>query len=740
MTGDTNDMASVLLVVSVIVTLAIAVLYYRNQSNNRAALLKNSEELLNNLEEGVYRSSMDGKQLSANPALVKLNGYQTEQQLLDAVGDIAVEWYVDPKRREEFSKQLRENGKITDFVSEIYRHNTRERIWISENARLVYNSRTGKPSHYEGTVRNITDVVAREEADHLLSNLTEKLPTGLFQLVRHADRTFSCPYVSAKFRELCGVPEDEEFQAQAFVDQIYQDDVEGYHESLRFSRSKMVDWDHEFRIQNANGEVEWYKIQATPEAGEDGSIVWHGHLDNVTERKNVEAQVNQLAYFDPLTGLSNRTHFLDELRQFLAAEQQSPSFAAMCFIDLDNFKLLNDSHGHGFGDKLLQSVAARLRTHIQPGDLLGRFGGDEFVLILKQLGSDEEQAQGKAGQITQKLLDEIERGFLIDGTECPMTMSLGVAMFARSPEVSISDLMKSADIAMYEAKRSGRNNMMFFDVDAQKSVADTYRLQRDIQIGLKENQFELELQPQIDRTGKIVCAETLSRWNHPKRGRIMPQQFISAAEQTGQIGHLNDWVLKQSVKLLSKWKDDPSLKNLKLSINISPVQMLDNGFVGDIEQLISDYEINPDRLMIELTEHVMARDPKCVSERMNQLRQLGICFSLDDFGTGYSSISQLRQFPFDELKIDGSFVADLTKKQETRSLVKAILNMADALGLKTVAEHVSTHEELDLLMELGCDLFQGYLFSRSLPIKDFEVFAKAQLPEDLVKEYRAMTA
>ena len=687
-------------VLSVFALVLALACYYRAKYKSAANTLKNSEQLINNLQEGVYRSSLDGKQLSANPALVAINGYETESELLKAVEDIATEWYVDPNRRAEFSRILFEKGHVTDFVSEIYRHKTRERIWISENANLICHPRTGKPLHYEGTVRDISDTIAKNKSEVLLKNLTDKLPTGLFQLVRSPDRKFTCPYVSKRFRELDNLGEDEEFHAEIFVRKIHSDDVNGYLKSLKNSRKFRTEWDHEFRMQTPRGTMEWCRIQASPEFKEDGTVIWYGQLTNINEHRIAQERVNRLAYYDSLTGLPNRTNFVTQLKNRLDSKFAKDSFSAVCFIDLDNFKFLNDSHGHNFGDRLLTGIAERLLENLNGSAILSRFGGDEFVLLLNDLGTEQTAANQNAEKVANRLLEAIRKGFVIDGKDCPTSISMGIAIFRVTNTIDVDELLKSADIAMYEAKKRGRDGFVLYDSTALKTVTENYGLQRDIQVAVKQNQFLLELQPQVDSAGRIRSAEVLARWNHPERGRIMPGQFIALAEQTGQIYHLNEWVLEQAAMLLSQWQEDPQLEEIRLSVNISPRQMLDSIFISRIEEMLTQYGIKPGRMVIELTEHVMARNPDLVENSMLRLKNAGIKFSLDDFGTGYSSISQLRQFPFDELKIDGSFVADIGNQEEVRTLVKAILNMAEALGLKTVAEHVTATDQLELLKSL----------------------------------------
>ncbi|MEL7429312.1 MAG: EAL domain-containing protein [Pseudomonadota bacterium] len=721
-----------LLVLSTVVAflaMTFCVLLFRERTIRAAQKAHNAEQLIENLAVGVYRSSIDGKQLSANAALVALNGYTSEAELLAGVGDIAREWYVDPSRRRDFKCLLERDGMVSDFVSEIYRHKTRERIWISETARLVKHHRTGKPLYYEGTVREVTSEVIQQRSDVLLKNLTEKLPHALFRIIRHSDGTHSCPFASARFLEMLGLPEGSELDPAVFVRRIHKSDIGDYIRAYERARTDMAQWKAEFRLYRTDGTFEWCKISANPEHAPDGELLWHGYLSIITDRKQTEDKIYKLAYFDPLTGLSNRSCFMQDAAKVLERADRNKSIAALGFIDLDNFKHLNDTHGHGFGDALLIAAAERLKEALPKKHLLSRFGGDEFVILLPSLGKDQRSAQQKVERISEKLLKEIQHGFIINGIDCPMTMSLGISMYDPEKGMPISDLLKSADVAMYEAKKSGRNNVVIHDIGMLKEVAERYKLQRDIQIAIRDGQMEIELQPQVSANGQVRYAETLVRWNHPVHGRIMPQDFIGLAEQTGQIGRLNDWVLKRSIEMLADWKKSPALKPISLSVNISPRQMIDPAFADSVLRLLEELDVPGEQLVLELTEHAMARNPDAVERHMRILQTKGIRFSLDDFGTGYSSISQLRQFPFDELKVDGSFVADVANDKDALNIVTAIINMARALGLQTVAEHVSTYEQFETLSGLGCDIFQGYLFSRPLKVADFETLISARAPE-----------
>lgn len=711
--------ASAFLSLALSAILVTWMLRYRRLFTGTMARGQRYKETIENLAEGFYRSSIEGKQLRANAALVRLNGYDNEEELLAAVNNIACEWYVDPNRREEFKQALERDGFVTNFVSEIYRHKTRERIWISENARIVYDTDTGEPAYYEGSVREITAEIEVGREREKLEKLSRNLPGGLFQFVLNSDGSYNVAYASDGFGRLLGLSGHYgQITPQKYTPNIHKDDRAQYLTRLQSSAVKLTHWNCEFRYFPEPGKMIWLNVSATPERQKCGAIVWHGHLSDITERKQAERRIEKMAYVDALTQLPNRRMFTDRLGRAIGDSRRESQHGAVLFIDLDNFKALNDTHGHDVGDELLRQVAARLSDSVRAADLVSRFGGDEFVILLERLGDDHEDALARASGAANKILREFVAPFDLSGVLHSTTPSIGVAVFDDSAEPA-DDILKSADLAMYEAKKSGRNGYVLFDPAGLKRVSESFELQRELSSAIAQGQLQLYYQPQIDAGRRIVGAEALVRWDHPRLGLLTPGAFVPMAEKTGLIALINEWVLDQAIQTLERWRDDPHLNRQRLSVNLSVQQFRSPNFATDFCTRIAESGVDGGLLTLELTEHVMAYNPKQVAGRMAELKDAGIQMSLDDFGTGYSSLSQLNQFPFDEVKIDGAFISRLDERTANRTLVEAILGLAGAFGLRTVAEHVSSEAQLAFLRQRGCNLFQGYFFYEPLEEAQF---------------------
>ena len=718
--------ASAYLSVALCAFLITWMLRYRRLFKGTMARDQRYRETIENLAEGFYRSSIDGKQLRANAALVRLNGYDSEAELLTCVNDIAKEWYVDSNRRDEFKHLLERDGFVTDFVSEIYRHKTRERIWISENARIVFDSATGEPAYYEGSVREITAEIQVGREREKLEKLSRNLPGGLFQFVFNPDGSYHVAYASEGFARLLGLTGHyDEITPQRYMPNIHKEDRALYLSRLQESAVKLSHWSCEFRYFPKPNRMIWLNVSATPERLEDGGIVWHGHLSDITQRKQSERRIEKMAYVDALTQLPNRRMFTDRLGRAIGDSRRTREHGAVLFIDLDNFKALNDTHGHDVGDELLRQVASRLSDSVRAADLVSRFGGDEFVILLERLGNDNEEALARAAGAANKILREFVEPFDLSGVFHRTTPSIGVAVFDDQAEPA-DDILKSADLAMYEAKKSGRNGYVLFDPAGLRRVSESFELQRELSAAITQGQLQLYFQPQIDANRRIVGAEALVRWDHPRLGLLTPNAFVPMAEKTGLIALINQWVLDQAVETLKRWRDDPHLRDQRLSVNLSVQQFRSPSFATSFCQRVSEAGIDGALLTLELTEHVMAYNPKQVAERMAELKEAGIKMSLDDFGTGYSSLSQLNQFPFDEVKIDGAFISRLDESPANRTLVEAILGLAGAFGLGTVAEHVASDAQLDFLNKRGCTLFQGYYFHHPLEEAEFRQRVAAQ--------------
>ena len=446
---------------------------------------------------------------------------------------------------------------------------------------------------------------------------------------------------------------------------------------------------------------------------------------DISGRKAAEEQARYLAYYDALTGLPNRRLLTDRLQQVLADGTRSRQGAAVLFLDLDHFKTLNDSQGHEVGDLVLMEVARRLHTGVRAQDTVARLGGDEFVLLLHKLSTDAAEAAAQVRLLGDKLLGLLRQPYRVAGQQHHLSASIGATM-ADPRHSSIDGLLKQADLAMYRAKEEGRDTLCFFDPVMQAAVNRRAQLQAEMHHGLRHGEFLLHLQPQVDERGRITAAEVLVRWQHPRRGLVLPGEFIALAEESGLILTLGRWVLEQALALQARWSTDPLLAPLQLSVNVSARQFRQEGFVDDVRALLAASGAAPERMTLELTESLLLQDMDAVSAQMRSLRALGLRLALDDFGTGYSSLAYLKRLPLDALKIDQSFVAGVLTDPKDAAVVHTIITLARLLELQPIAEGVETPEQHDFLLAHGCRHFQGYLFCRPAPVADIEQRVRAQ--------------
>lgn len=445
-------------------------------------------------------------------------------------------------------------------------------------------------------------------------------------------------------------------------------------------------------------------------------------LDNFAweeERRRNEARINELAFYDQLTGLANRPLLTERIRLAVAAGMHNDRYNALMFIDLDNFKAINDTLGHDQGDTLLQQVGKRLLALVHAEDTVARFGGDEYVLLLQDISDNSDDAVKKVAQISRQVLHAIQAPVVINGVTCHCTASVGVALFG-GQGITPEELLKQADLAMYQAKDAGRNTVRFFDPQMQLAVLERIALERELEEAIGREQFVLHYQPLIAIDDNIIGAEALIRWQHPRRGLLAPAEFIPVAEENGMITRIGMWVLREACNQLVRWAEIPALSGLTVSINVSARQFRESGFVREVTAVVQQSGIDPDRLKLELTESQLAVSMQEIISSMVELSNLGLRFSLDDFGTGYSSMAYLKLLPLDQLKIDRSFIRDLLADPNDAAIASIIIALSQSLGLSAVAEGVETTEQKRALINMGCTLFQGYLFSVPLPVSDFE--------------------
>lgn len=434
-------------------------------------------------------------------------------------------------------------------------------------------------------------------------------------------------------------------------------------------------------------------------------------LTDLTERKAAEHEIKQLAFFDPLSGLPNRRLLMDRLKHAVTARTRNGREGALLFIDLDNFKTLNDTLGHDMGDLLLQQVADRLTTCVREGDTVARLGGDEFVVMLEGLSADSMEAAAQTRSIGEKILSTFSRVYLLSGHKQHVTASIGATLFDQNEE-SIEELLKRADLAMYQAKAAGRNTLRFFDPKMQTIVTARAALEEELRDSLRENRFILFYQGQVNSEGQLTGAEALVRWQHPKRGLMCPAEFIPLAEDTGLILPLGLWVLETACKQLATWANNKKTDHLNLAVNVSARQFRHPDFVDQVLHVLKDTGANPLRLKLELTESLLLDDVEDIIDKMTALKSHGVGFSLDDFGTGYSSLMYLKRLPLDQLKIDQSFVRDVLADTNDAVIAGIIVALARSLGLSVMAEGVESAEQRDILADHGCHDYQGYFFGR----------------------------
>ncbi|MFZ4287760.1 EAL domain-containing protein [Variovorax sp. HJSM1_2] len=452
---------------------------------------------------------------------------------------------------------------------------------------------------------------------------------------------------------------------------------------------------------------------------------------DINQRKLAEREIEKLAFFDALTSLPNRQLLMDRLRKALADCGRTRRGGALLFIDLDNFKTLNDSLGHDSGDQLLREVAQRLAGCVRASDTVARLGGDEFVVLLERLGVDAQEVSQQTKLLAEKILSSLSQPYQLHGNEHISTCSIGATRFS-SPDDVVGDLLKQADIAMYQAKAAGRNTLRFFDPGLQAAVMARASLESELRAALAQGDFQAYFQPQAGAGGVCTGVEALVRWRHAVRGMVSPAEFVPVAEETGLILELGRQVLEQACQLLARWATSVDLDGadqLTVAVNVSSRQFKHPEFVAQVVDTLRATGANPARLKLELTESMLVEDVEMVIAKMTQLKTLGVRFSLDDFGTGYSSLAYLKRLPLDQLKIDQSFVRDVLTDLNDEAIVRTIIRLGQSMNLAVIAEGVETGEQCHFLNSHGCQAYQGYFFSRPLPVEQLHTFmATARLP------------
>ena len=479
-------------------------------------------------------------------------------------------------------------------------------------------------------------------------------------------------------------------------------------------------WRGEFHNVRKDGSAYLELATIAPIKDAGGTVTHYVAVkEDITQRKQSEALLHRLAYFDALTGLPNRALLHDRIAQAIRSGVRRESFGMLMLVDIDRFRQLNDTLGHAAGDRLLCEVAARLRASVREEDTVARHGDDDFAVLVERIGETEADALSHAEYVARKLQRTLQQPYVLGGTEGDRhfaTLSFGISLFHDGVS-SLESLLKQAEVALYRAKQDGRDIVRFFNPEMQAVVDAHARLEARMHEALEANAFRLFFQPQVNRRGVVIGAEALLRWPLDGGAMVSPAEFIPLAEDTGHIVRLGSWVLRSACAQLARWQMNETTRHLKIAVNVSARQFHQPDFVASVKDTVRAAGVDPCRLELELTESAILSDMDETIRRMNELRALGIRFALDDFGTGYSSLSYLKRLPFDQLKIDQSFVRDMAEDEGSEAIVLAILSLSHALGLEVVAEGVERPEQRDFLRHHGCDCFQGYLFGKPLPME-----------------------
>lgn len=749
--------------------LALALERRQTELSLKQAELK-YRSMFENAVEGMFQSTPEGQYLTVNPMLARLYGYDSTQDLMQTLTDINQQLYVQPGRRQEFTDLIQAGGAVLGFESEVYRKDGAV-IWIAESARAIYDDRN-RLIGYEGTVEDITDRKRGEAAilrrDRLLQGVAEASQC----LLTTTDMHQAIPQVLARLGEaatadrayvythhhqsITGEPamtlryEWTTPTTAPGIDQPHWQDqsyralgLERWHTLLQQGQSicaltrHMPPAEQEVLLRDGILSILMVPIfidaqlwgyigfdachQEWEWSASDESILVAvaASLGGALKRQQTEAQMCYQVYHDTLTGLPNRAFFDQHLPQAIARTSQTEQMLAVIFLDLDHFKTINDTLSHAVGDLLLQQVTQRISAALRAEDIVARWGGDEFTLILPNLATASD-----AAKVARRIADQLTSPFLLQNHELHVTASIGIALFPQDGQ-DMTTLLQNADAAMYRAKQQGRNNYQFYTQSLSTEAAQRLKLETFLHHALGRDEFVLYYQPQVNVvTGVVVQMEALLRWQHPTLGLVAPGQFIPLAEENGLIVPIGEWVMRTACTQVMAWHR-AGLPLVNLAVNLSARQLQHPNLVNVVTAVLNETGLPPTYLELEITETAAMADMSASIERLRDLRQLGVKISMDDFGTGYSCLSHLKQFPLDGIKIDRAFVKDLPHSPVDQAMVNAIIAMAKGLSLSLVAEGVETADQTLCLYELGCSEMQGYLFGYPQPAAKAVPFLQA---------------
>jgi len=691
---------------------------YRQIAQHELMLANGFKTIFNLAGAGIARVGRDGQWLEVNQRLCEIAGYSAEELTRLKFQDIT---HPDDLATDlDYLNRLLA-GDIKFFTSEKrYIRKSGEQVWVNLTVAIDPNP-DGSVNNFITVVEDINQRKHAESITHIAAVTFDS-----HDAIMITDSNKNIIRVNKAFERVTGFSTDDVLGKNPRILKSGRHD-ESFYAAMHRKVEKDGYWEGDIWDRRKNGEIypKWMTITAIMNA--QGVLTdYVAIFRDISERKQAENEIYNLAFYDALTKLPNRRLLLDRLDKAVASSSRTDNFGALIFIDLDNFKTLNDTRGHDVGDQLLQRVANQIISCVRECDTVSRFGGDEFVVMLTDLSQDVDEAALETKQISKKILDRLNQDYLILGIEHQHGASIGITLF-NGESLAGDELLKQADIAMYQAKAAGRNTLRFFDPAMQANIALQVELDRELHKAIVLEQLYLYYQIQYTNDCQVLGAEALIRWIHPERGLISPTEFIPIAESSSLIIEIGQWVLETACQQLKKWAKNDRTRNLILAINVSAHQFEANDFVDRVKNAIGSYRIDPSRLKLELTESVIVKDIDAVVSRMHALKALGVRLSLDDFGTGYSSLSCLKRLPLDQIKIDQSFMRDILTDSSDAVMVKTIIELANNFQLNVIAEGVETKGQLEFLEKNGCLAYQGYLFSKPLPLDQFEALLETPI-------------
>ena len=681
----------------------------RNITKRKRAgeLLKSSEEqyrdLFENANDLIYTHDLQGNFTSLNSAGELITGYSREESLKMNISEVVAPDYLEIARQMTARKV---SGVIpSTYELEIIAKNGR-RVSLELSTRIIFQN--GIPVGVQGIGRDITERKKVEESLKLSERRYRFLSEGIMHQVWTAMPDGKIDYVSRRTLEYFGLTL-EQILDEGWRDAIHPDDLPECLAHWKRSLETGEYYEVEFRLRRADGTYRWHLARATAGLDTNGKIVnWFGTNTDIDDKKAAEEKLNHYALHDALTKLPNRTEFMNHLTTAINRAESDKRFRfAVLFLDLDRFKVINDSLGHGIGDKLLVGIARRLKAGVRPGDVVARLGGDEFTILLNETGSAKEVAR-----VAERLLERLSKPFKFDNYEVFTSASIGI-IISDANHSQPEDFLRDADSAMYRAKAAGKARYEIFDSAMHVRNINLLELETDLRYAVERNEFEVYYQPIVNlETGEIREFEALIRWRHPTRGLIAPNEFIGIAEETGLIIQIGEWILLEACRQIVAWRRRfPAFASLSMSVNLSAKQLMHPSLTAQVREILRQTNLDPRHLKLEVTESTVMENSETALRVLSELRALGISLSTDDFGTGYSSLSYLHRFPFQRLKIDRSFINQMDADIKSEAIVRSILMLGENLEIETVAEGIENADQLWQLRSLGCQIGQGYLFS-----------------------------